>query len=373
MLSLSLRRVSLFCERRAEMGNESRWAPRLGVVIPLANEEAQIDHFLVNTTAQLCERDLVFCVLDNVSRDGTRERVTDFSKRDPRVRLVWAPGNRCVVDSYFRGYREALVAGCQWILEMDGGYSHRPEEIPQFVAAMERGADLAAGSRFVPGGSHRGSLFRYCVSRGGSVLTNLLLGTRMYDMTSGFECFSRVALEHVVERGVRSRAHFFQTEIRYLLHDWEWVEIPINYTNPSKSVGGQSLREALRILWTLFRESRTSRASEKTSCPVRVTIVITTIQEPSPSVLHLVERTAHLDIPVLVLGDKKGPREFAVAGTELVSLDDQKRLPFELATALPTGHYCRKNLGYLLSRAAWHIGAVRDRRRQRSQRTLAAA
>jgi dolichol-phosphate mannosyltransferase len=233
-------------------------APRLGVVIPLANEEEIIDELLRSTTAELSAGDLVFCVLDNVSKDRTRERIERFAGGDSRVRLVWAPENRCVVDAYFRGYREALHAGCRWILEMDGGFSHNPAEIPRFIVAMQQGVDLAAGSRFISGGSHRGSLFRYFVSRGGTVLANLMLGTKMHDMTSGFECFSRRAMQYVVERGVRSRAHFFQTEIRYMLHDWRWVEIPITYTNPSKSVGGQNIREALRILWTLSREPKPS-------------------------------------------------------------------------------------------------------------------
>jgi dolichol-phosphate mannosyltransferase len=242
-------------------GRSSPASPRLGVVIPLANEEQRIDELLASTTARLATDDLVFCVLDNVSKDGTRGRIELFSQKDPRVRLVWAPENRCVVDAYFRGYREALQAGCRWILEMDGGFSHNPAEIPRFVAAMEKGADLAAGSRFVPGGSHRGSVFRYVVSRGGTWLANLMLGTKMNDMTSGFECFSRAALQYVVDRGVCSRAHFFQTEIRYMLHDWKWVEVPITYTNPSKSVGGQNIREAFRILWRLSREPKPSGAS----------------------------------------------------------------------------------------------------------------
>jgi dolichol-phosphate mannosyltransferase len=148
---------------------------------------------------------------------------------------------------------------------MDGGFSHQPGEIPRFVAAMESGYEFAAGSRFIHGGSHTGSAFRFFVSRGGTMLTNLLLGTRMRDMTSGFECFSRRAIQHVVDQGVRSRAHFFQTEIRYMLHDWAWVEVPITYTNPSKSVGASSIKEALRILWTLFRSSKVRSSKVRSS------------------------------------------------------------------------------------------------------------
>jgi dolichol-phosphate mannosyltransferase len=175
-----------------------------------------------------------------------------------------------VVDAYFRGYEEAIELGCEWILEMDGGFSHRPEEIPRFVEAMERGFDFAAGSRFIKGGSHHGSLRRYLVSRGGSLLTNCLLGTRMRDMTSGFECFTRAALRFVVDRGVRSRAHFFQTEIRAMLASWNWVEIPITYTNPSNSVGKAQIADAMRCLWALSREPRPAKPNpvhSESACP----------------------------------------------------------------------------------------------------------
>jgi dolichol-phosphate mannosyltransferase len=229
---------------------------RLGVVVPLANEEDTVDELLDRVLAQLTAADRVFCVVDNASRDRTRERVAARAAQDGRVALVWAPENRCVVDAYFRGYREALAAGCRWVLEMDGGLSHLPEEIPQFVRAMEQGHDYAGGCRFMPGGAYSGPLTRYLISKGGTVLTNWLLGTRMKDMTSGFECFSRRAMEKVVTHGVRSRAHFFQTEIKFLLRHDRWVEVPIHYRNPSKSVGGSSLREAFRHLWALYREQR---------------------------------------------------------------------------------------------------------------------
>jgi dolichol-phosphate mannosyltransferase len=232
--------------------------PRLGIVTPLANEETTIDEFLDRVLRQLGPRDLVFCVLDNASRDLTRDRIASRNTRDARARLVWAPENRSVVDAYFRGYREAFAAGCQWILEMDGGLSHAPELIPRFIEAMQSGVDFAAGSRFMPGGSYSGHWSRYLLSKGGTVLTNLLLGTRMHDMTSGFECFNRTAMALVLQRGVESRGHFFQTEIRYLLRDWAWKEVPIGYACPSKSVGQSQILESFRILWKLYR----NKASE---------------------------------------------------------------------------------------------------------------
>lgn len=229
---------------------------RLGVVIPLANEELVVQALLRGVLAEIGPNDRIYCVIDNKSKDRTRELVQAECKNDPRVLEVWAPENRCVVDAYLRGYREALAVNCAWILEMDGGLSHVPEEIPRFIKAMTSGVDFAAGSRFIRGGSYRGRRDRFLLSWGGTLLANLVLGTRMKDMTSGFECFTHRALSHVVGRGIKSRAHFFQTEIRHMLHDWKWVEIPISYSNPSDSVGKENIFEAIRLLFRIAKESR---------------------------------------------------------------------------------------------------------------------
>jgi dolichol-phosphate mannosyltransferase len=232
---------------------------RLAVVTPLANERDTIDEFVRRVTAQLQPQDRLIVVFDNVSTDGSVERAREIARDEPRLIVVFAPENRCVVDAYFRGYREALAGGFDWVLEMDGGLSHLPEEIPPFVEAMARGYDYAGGSRFMKGGGFNGPISRHVISRGGTWLTNVLLGTRMRDMTSGFECFTRDALQLVVDEGVKSRAHFFQTEIRTRMHDLNWTQVPIHYHSPSSSVGKASLGEAFRVLGSLYRKRKGGR------------------------------------------------------------------------------------------------------------------
>jgi dolichol-phosphate mannosyltransferase len=232
---------------------------RLAVVTPLANERATIDEFVRRVMAQLGPEDHLFTVFDNVSTDGSADRARELARTEPRLTVVWAPENRSVVDAYFRGYREALAGEFELVLEMDGGLSHLPEQIPRFREAMARGFDYAGGSRFMRGGRFEGPWSRYLISRGGTWLTNLLLGTRMRDMTSGFECFTRPTLQGIVDRGVRSRAHFFQTEIRTRMHEVNWVEVPISYGCPSNSVGKAPVGEAFRVLWAMYREGRKAR------------------------------------------------------------------------------------------------------------------
>jgi len=233
----------------------------LAVITPLANEEPTIKEFLHRVSAQLRRQDRLFCVLDNASTDRTREIVEEFSLNDPRVECVWAPGNRCVVDAYFAGYRAALAVGADWILEMDGGFSHSPEEIPNFrYAICENKYDYIGGCRFDVGGAHVGSFSRRLISRSGTIFSNLMLGTKLKDMTGGFQCFSRNSLQHIVEHGVRSRAHFFQTEIKFLLRHHRCHEIPIIYEAPSASVNHEVIWESVRNLVTMAREVRNDAA-----------------------------------------------------------------------------------------------------------------
>jgi len=235
----------------------SRRETSVGIVCPMANERESAARF-VRDTLQACAelRAAVFyAVLDNVSRDGTRGALDQLARSEPRLRVVWAPENRCLVDAYVRGYREALAAGHDYILEIDAGYSHLPSDIPQFLDAMEQGYDCVFGSRFMPGGRIVDSpAWRRFLSYGGTLLANAVLGTRLRDMTSGFELFSRPALETALEHGVRSRAHFFQTELKFHCRGWRIAEVPITYSAASPGVGRGELADALKNLYRLWRE-----------------------------------------------------------------------------------------------------------------------
>ena len=243
----------------------------LGVVCPMANERATAVRFATEVLAA-CEpfafRSVTFfAVLDRVSKDGTLDLLRGLESEREDVRVVWAPENRSVVDAYLRGYREALDAGCGWVLEIDAGYSHQPSDIPAFFEKMAEGFDCVFGSRFCAGGRiTESSLKREFVSRGGTMLTNMLLGTRLTDMTSGFELFSRAALEHVLSRGVQSRGHFFQTEIKIHGQHLRVAEVPIHSRAASDGVNNNVLKDAFRNLWRLYR-SRPGAGAGATAAP----------------------------------------------------------------------------------------------------------
>ena len=228
----------------------------LGIVCPMANERATAVDF-VNAVLARCEgfREVIFfAILDNACKDGTTELLKEFQKEQSQLNVVWAPEDTCVVDAYIRGYREALEAGCDWILEIDAGFSHQPADMPQFFDKMLEGYDCVFGSRFCKGGSMTESpLGRRIVSRGGTICANILLGTKLTDMTSGFELFTRPALQMVLNKGIKSRALFFQTEIKVYCRKLKVAQVPISYRAPSASVNRKVLKDALSNLFRLFR------------------------------------------------------------------------------------------------------------------------
>lgn len=221
------------------------------VIIPLANEAADLPPLLAELAAvmDLLEGGAIYFVVDGVSKDNTLDLCREAGQRDPRFHTVWAPENRNVVDAYLRGFREALDHGHEMIVEMDGGLSHDPRALPAFLRALHEGNDCAFGSRYINGGSMVDSSWqRRVLSEGGSLLARVLLGVRFVDMTSGYQAFRREILVRLLQRPLLSKAHFYQTEVRYLLRKERAVEVPIHYRAPSPGVSSGAIRNSFAVL-----------------------------------------------------------------------------------------------------------------------------
>jgi dolichol-phosphate mannosyltransferase len=194
-----------------------------------------------------------FAVFDNACKDNTLDLVREQCPHIPELNVVWAPDNRNVVDAYVTGYRRALAAGCDWILEIDAGFSHDPRHVCRFFDRMNEGYSCVFGSRYLPGAEYcEKPRRRYFLSKAGTLLSNALLGTKLTDMTSGFELFHRDAMQHVLNCGIRSKGHFFQTEIKYHCSRFKVCEVPISYRSPSKSVSLRVVMDSLKILFLMF-------------------------------------------------------------------------------------------------------------------------
>jgi dolichol-phosphate mannosyltransferase len=187
----------------------------------------------------------LFTVFDRVCTDGTLEMLREHAVSEPRLKVVFAAESRCVVDAYMAGYDHALKAGCDWILEMDAGFSHDPESIGDFLQHIADPVDVIYGTRFTLGGRIQNSSFkRRLISKFGGITSNILLGTRLGDMTSGYILYSRHALQQVLERGILSKGPFFQTEMKYHARHLKYAEVPIIYSGASHHIGKRAMMDA---------------------------------------------------------------------------------------------------------------------------------
>ena len=234
---------------------------KFAVVLPLANESDTFELFtsiLIDVFDRVREDNSflgdAYLVVDNVSKDNTMQLCEELHDRDKRFIPVWAPENKNVVDAYIRGYKEALKADeYMYVLEMDAGMSHDPYAIPMFLRYLSEGHKCVFGSRFINGGSIYDSNWRRTVlSRGGTILSNILLGTHFKDMTSGYMGFHSDVARKFVEYGLLSKAHFYQTEVRYLLKDQRYIEAPIHYMAPSPRVSSKAIKNSFAVLFHYF-------------------------------------------------------------------------------------------------------------------------
>ena len=233
------------------------------VIVPMANEAPDFEQFIgvLRPVLDRLGNGQVYFIVDNASKDNTRELCEKLSAEDPRFVTVWAPENKNVVEAYMRGFRAAYDAGHEIIIEMDGGLSHDPRALPMFLRVLNEGNECAFGSRFCNGGSMADSpIKRRVLSRTGTFLSNWLLGTKMDDMTSGFQGFHRRVIGALLDYPLRSRAHFYQTELRYLMRKHRYAEVPIHYRAPSNSVSQKAIRNAMKTLWYYFGQRARGRS-----------------------------------------------------------------------------------------------------------------
>jgi dolichol-phosphate mannosyltransferase len=229
-----------------------------GIVCPMANESQTAKSF-VKEVLTIC-KDFNFhkisfiIIVDKVSTDSTLDILYKLSKSYKELKVIYAPENKSVVDAYLKGYLEALKNNCDWILEIDGGFSHLPKEIPNFINKMMENYDCVFGSRFCKGGQFINTSFkRFLVSKIGTILTNFLLNTKLSDMTSGFEIFTNKSLSYVIKKGIKSKGPFFQTEVKIHAHNLHITEIPISYRSGSHNINKNTLVDALKTLVHYFK------------------------------------------------------------------------------------------------------------------------
>ncbi len=225
--------------------------------MPVANEAETMAQVIDDIMALPYENLYYYPVIDDYSKDDTEKIIRRKAEGNPRIKLIYYKESRGVISCYLEGYRQALLDGADRIIEMDGGLSHDPKQIPMYMDKLDQGYDCVWGSRFIKGGGVSDlPLYRRILSSGGTILANLVLGTRLKDMTSGYEAFQRHVLENINLDQIMSTGHMYQTELRYYCRNLNCIEVPIHYVGSSTGLKLQTVIEALEILFKLKKHER---------------------------------------------------------------------------------------------------------------------
>lgn len=226
------------------------------IVTPTYNERENLEPFLEGVFRWAPAANVL--IVDDNSPDGTGDLADAIAARDPRVTVMHRPGKMGLGSAYLAAFAKGLAdPRYDAFLEMDTDLSHDPQYLPQFFAALDRGADAVIGSRNIPGGGVEGwGLGRHFISKGGSLYSRTILGLPVKDLTSGYKAFRRGALEALELASVRSEGYSFQIEMTYRLlrHGKRVEEIPIIFVDRRQGSSKMSRRifvEAIGVVWKL--------------------------------------------------------------------------------------------------------------------------
>jgi dolichol-phosphate mannosyltransferase len=227
-----------------------RRVPRATVCLPTYDERENLEP-MIRALGNVLGPDDGVLVIDDNSPDGTGELADRLAAELGWVDVLHRPRKAGLGPAYLAGFRRALAAGSELVLEMDCDFSHDPADVPRLIEAAA-GADLVLGSRYVPGGgTENWGLVRRAISRWGSLYAQILLGLRVRDLTGGFKCYRRAVLEAIDLDAVTSRGYAFQIETTYraIRKGFRVVEVPICFTD--RVVGGSKMSRAivLEAVW----------------------------------------------------------------------------------------------------------------------------
>jgi dolichol-phosphate mannosyltransferase len=225
------------------------------IILPTYNESENLEPII---EAIFAVGPFHILVVDDNSPDGTGEIADRLVAQHPdRVFALHRAAKEGLGKAYLAGFAWGLAQGYDLLFEMDTDFSHDPRHLPQFVNRIREGADVVLGSRYIPrGGTRNWTLVRRIISRGGSRYAQLVLGLPLRDLTSGFKCFRRTALEAIDLENISANGYGFQIEVTYrcFKRGLRIVETPIIFVD--RRVGQSKMSrhiilEAMLMVWRL--------------------------------------------------------------------------------------------------------------------------
>jgi ATP-dependent RNA helicase HelY len=227
----------------------------------LLTEAVERGYLLDLEPAELTAHGYRALIVDDSSPDGTGDLAEELAGTNPLLRVLHREKKEGLGPAYAAGFDAALAHGAEVVVEMDADFSHDPADLPRLVEAVEEGADLAIGSRYVPGGGTPDWPWsRRLVSRGGNLYARVMLGIPVRDATAGFRAFARDSLTKLPYREAEAAGYGFQVEMAWRAHQagLRVVEVPITFrdrTRGTSKMGVRIVTEAMGLVtvWGLGR------------------------------------------------------------------------------------------------------------------------
>jgi dolichol-phosphate mannosyltransferase len=227
------------------------------VVIPTYNEAKSLASTVEGLLKEIAGLEVL--VVDDNSQDGTPAIADSLASNHSRVSVLHRPIKQGLGPAYIDGFRYAFANGYEVVVEMDADGSHQASDLQNILLATTE-ADLVIGSRWKSGGSVQNwPISRVLLSRFGNLYARLMLGTNIFDMTSGFRAYQASFLEELISLPVSSQGYSFQVELAHRAAKTGAVkEVPITFIERtegrSKMTLGIVIEALIKIqLWGIRR------------------------------------------------------------------------------------------------------------------------
>lgn len=223
------------------------------VIMPTYNEI----HNLATTVAGVLKLNpqVSVLVVDDNSPDGTGKLADELASKDKRISVLHRVSKDGLGAAYLAGFDWGIKAGFETLVEMDADGSHRPDDLPQILAQSNK-FDLVIGSRWVSGGAVLNwPWYRKGISKFGTFYADVMLGSRIKDMTAGFRAYRADFLVGLDLSGITARGYGFQVEMAWRSQKagGNIVEVPITFVERTQGASKMTIAIVLEALWLVTK------------------------------------------------------------------------------------------------------------------------
>ena len=218
------------------------------VVVPTYNDRENLDDIVMAVMAHGYR----VMIVDDSSPDGTGKIADGLAERHEKVSVLHRAGKEGLGPAYAEAFDLLLAGDSDVVVEMDADFSHDPNDLPRLLEAIEAGADLAIGSRYVPGGDTPDwPLIRRAISQAGNLYARVMLGIPVFDATAGFRAFRSEALRKLPYGSAEASGYGFQVEMAWRASEagLTITEVPIRFKDRTRGKSKMGLKIVIEAMW----------------------------------------------------------------------------------------------------------------------------